>query len=35
MDKKKVVKLVLTVLKYVITLILGAVGGDALANGLF
>lgn len=34
MEKKKIIKVVLTVLKYVITLLLGAVGGDALANGI-
>lgn len=34
MEKKKIIKVVLTVLKYAITLLLGAVGGETFANGL-
>lgn len=33
MNKKQVVKIVLTGIKYVITLILGALGGSEIASG--
>ena len=33
MNNKQIIKVVLTGLKYIITLILGALGGSEIANG--
>lgn len=33
MSKKQVVKIILTGVKYIITLVLGALGGSEIANG--